>query len=98
MGLKTGRLSFKNDDTLLVMCTRHGDDHKAMVLAEIKFTNSHEYVDELTDEEARFYDHDDQDYLFVDKNDWAGWTLQDAVSELVIADLDVLKNRYLLTD
>ena len=72
MGLKTGRLSFINSDSLLVTCTRHGVDHKAIVLAEIKFTNSNEYVDDLTDEEARFYDHDDQDYLYVDKNDWAG--------------------------
>ena len=98
MELKTGRLSFINDDTLLVTCTRHGEDHKAMVLAEIKFTNSHEYVDDLTEEEARFYEFDDQDYLFVDKNDWAGWILKDAVEELVMADLDFLKNGYLLTD
>ena len=98
MGLKTGRLSFINSDSLLVTCTRHGNDHKAMVLAEIAFTNSNEYVEDLTDEEARFYNHDDQDYLFVDKNDWAGWILKDVVEELVMTDLTFLKNGYLLTD
>lgn len=98
MELKTGRLSFINSDSLLVTCTRHGEDHKAIVLARIKFTNSHEYVEDLADEEARFYEFDYQEYLFVDKNEWEGWILKDVVEELVAADLDLLKNGYLLTD
>ena len=98
MGLKTRRLSFNNSDSLLVTCTHHGNEHKAMVLAEIEFTNSLEYVDDLTVDEASFYDYDGQDYLFIDKNDWAGWILKDVVEELVVADLDFLKNSYLLTD
>lgn len=98
MELKTGRLSFQNSDTLLVTCTHHGADHKAIVLAEIDLTNSQEYVEDLTEEDASFYVYDDQDYLFINKNDWAGWTLKDAVAELVDADTNFLKNRYLLTD
>ena len=70
MDLKTGRLSF--EDHLLVTCTRHGADHKAIVLAAINLVNSDEYVEDLPEAQANFYVYDDQDYLFINKNDWAG--------------------------
>ena len=94
---KQCRLTFKrvNDDSLLINCTRHGLDHKAIAIASIPFNS---YRQEVTEDQF-FYDlllHKTQELIDNSNDQWSGWNTDEVIEELVFADEAMIKEQHQL--
>ena len=90
---KTERLRFKDPTrgNHSIYCNKHKDDHQCVLLASIVWRNADKYVNELSDETAEFYNFTDEKYELVNREKWEGWTLKEAVEQLVKVNEDFFK-------
>ena len=94
---KQRRLTFKNlvDDSLLINCTRHGLDHKAIAIASISFDS---YRQEVLEDQffIDFLPTQTQELIDNSNDQWSGWNTDEVIEELVFADEAMIKEQHML--